>query len=220
MIMAYDTRIVTLDIERILSHELAHAINNSLGAMGVLLDILSQDVHDQTAIKRIGSLMWAVRLAVGNVNALRQAIPKPEEDTGASDLSFVLDTATLMLGDHASRFKRDLEAEKDFALLGDRAVMAYVFYHLVAHVIGAVQGDVRLTCQNFSLSNLFEGELIFGERLDEDQESVSIDIIGSDGNVNPMMVDPDLWTDICDDQGCCVSQSSRGFQIIWPRAGR
>lgn len=213
-----DRRLVVLDVERILSHQLAHAVGNSLGAMGVLLDMLRIDVQDPAVLKRIDSLAWAVRLAAGNVNALRFAIPKPEQDTGAADFSFLIDTVHLMLGDMAPRLDvSGLGQGMDVRLLGDRAIMVYVLYHLSAHVLGAVSGRVFLSC-SLRGQTAFAGERIFGDDL-EDQDCMAIGISSDERGVNPMMVDPDLWTEICDDQGCSVFQSDQGFQVIWPSAG-
>lgn len=207
---------VVLDVERILSHQIAHSLNNALGAIGVLADMITEDVQDPDIQKRLSKMTLAAEVARAQVTALRYAVPRPDQVGPAVPYAFVRETVGLMLGDLAVRLTADGDARSAAALMkGERSIMVLILSTLTAHVLGAVRGGAHMTAALTHVAPDGAKEL-FGTM--PKGEILRIDILADAGNVNDLMVDEDLWSRMVTDQGAMVVRLPAGFSVMWPLA--
>lgn len=192
---------VTWQVERALSHRLAHDLNNSLGAIEVFAEMLAEDMTDPACRARLEKMGMASKMARSYVHALRCSIPKHGAGQGVSLTSQLFALVTEMLGEMGARFRPTFDP--DLTLKGEISVTTYIFYHLVGHVLGCCAGDVTATVQ------AQEGDAVFT-------------FIGQ-GTVNDLAWERPFCDDILAAHGATLAplvqkDGLSGFSLHWPIA--
>ena len=191
---------VLIEVERLISHQLAHNLNNSLGAIGVFAEMLAEQLTDESQKRLLDKMALASEMARGQVTALRKSIPKHEQGQGVCRLSNVLDVVLLMLGDTAPRIKPSVNWDDRRLIGADISALTYILSAVISHVLGGSLGDVDLDAR-------------------EDGEMCMI-TISCQGSMNPIETDANFMARVCRAYGARLDQMTDsahgGFVLRWP----
>jgi hypothetical protein len=133
---------LTLEVERAAAHHLAHDLNNHLGGIDILAEMIADDTHDPATKRQIEKIRYAATVARNQVQALRVIIPKHLQGSGQTTLNQMWPSIQSMLMDQANRVER--QDARPISLRGEISVIGYILYYILAHILGATTGPVTL----------------------------------------------------------------------------
>lgn len=120
-------------IERHLTHHVAHELQNSIGAMSVNLDMLSDDVDDPKLSARIEKLARINHMLQEQVDALRHIIPRGDGQTIPLAISTLVREVGHLFGTLSSQIRLEGGANQALMLGGDVAALFQTLYDGINH---------------------------------------------------------------------------------------
>jgi len=192
----------TWEVERAISHHIAHDLNNALGAIEIFSEMIVDDISDPTLRARLEKMKLAAGMARGHVDVLRRVIPKHLAGRGLTSLVHVLSLTRQMLGDQAARF--DVLDSPDYPLVGEVSAVVYVIYQLAGHVLGSHSGTVSCV-----------------STLSKDHTDLILIDIKATGFVNELSWERPFFDDVLSAFGASVRPIGEagacfGFSLHWP----
>lgn len=192
----------TWEVERAISHHIAHDLNNALGAIEVFSEMIAEDISDPALRARLEKMKLAAAMARGHVDVLRRMIPKHLTGRGVTLMAAVMPLVQKMLGDQAGRLT--VSDVPDYALMGEIGVVVYVLYYIAGHVLGSNSSPVSCVVS-----------------LSKTEQNMAVIDIKATGFVNELSWERPFFDDVLTAFGASVhpigdAGACSGFSLHWP----